>query len=132
MAVMYVDIDRFKSINDTFGHDAGDALLKAFAIRLVGCMRESDTVARIGGDEFTLIVEDLTRRETAPDVAAKIIETMRAEFSLGERPVAISVSVGIAFYDGLHTGRADEVIRKADQALYAAKRNGRNQYSMAE
>ena len=131
MAVMYVDIDRFKTINDTLGHDTGDALLKALAIRLVGCMRESDTVARIGGDEFTLIVEDLARRETAADVATKILETMRSEFLLGERSVAISVSVGIAFYDGLHTGRADAVIRNADQALYTAKRNGRNQYSMA-
>ena len=131
MAVMYVDIDRFKNINDTLGHDTGDALLKAFAIRLVGCMRESDTVARIGGDEFTLIVEDLLRRETAADVATKILETMRSEFLLGERSVAISVSVGIAFHDGLHTVRADAVIRNADQALYTAKRNGRNQYSMA-
>jgi diguanylate cyclase (GGDEF)-like protein/PAS domain S-box-containing protein len=131
MAVMYVDIDRFKTINDTLGHDTGDALLKALAIRLVGCMRESDTVARIGGDEFTLIVEELTRPETAADVATKILETMRSEFLLGERSVAISVSVGIAFYDGLHTVSADAVIRNADQALYTAKRNGRNQYSMA-
>ncbi|MGQ0751355.1 MAG: diguanylate cyclase domain-containing protein [Betaproteobacteria bacterium] len=131
MAVMYVDIDRFKNINDTLGHDMGDALLKAFAHRLAGCMRESDTVARIGGDEFTLVVEELTRREIAANLAQKILAAMRVEFSLGERAIAISASIGVAHYAGEHDVCGDEIIRNADRALYAAKKNGRDQYSVA-
>ena len=131
MAVMYVDIDRFKSINDTLGHDMGDALLKAFACRLVGCMREADTVARLGGDEFTLIVEDLTGREAGSHIAEKIVAAMRTEFTLGDRPIAISASVGVAFYEGAENFGRDALIKNADEALYAAKSGGRNTFRVA-
>jgi diguanylate cyclase (GGDEF)-like protein/PAS domain S-box-containing protein len=126
MAVMYVDIDRFKSINDTFGHDMGDALLKAFARRLAGCMREADTVARMGGDEFTLIVEELTAREMGSRIAEKIVAATRPEFALANRTIAISSSVGVAFYEGEDSVACEMLIKMADEALYAAKSGGRN------
>ena len=131
MAVMYVDIDRFKSINDTFGHDMGDVLLTAFARRLAGCMREADTVARMGGDEFTLIVEELAEREAGVHLAEKIVAATRPEFALGDRAVAICSSVGVAFYEGEDDVARDALIKKADEALYAAKSGGRNTFRVA-
>lgn len=128
MAVMYMDIDRFKSVNDTIGHDMGDALLKAFANRLAACVRESDTVARMGGDEFTLVVEDLACREHGDAVADKIVAGMRPEFDIDGQSLAITTSLGVAYYDGEDNVACDVLIRKADQALYAAKHAGRNTY----
>ena len=131
MAVMYVDIDTFKSVNDTSGHDAGDALLKGFAQRLVACMRETDTVARIGGDEFTLVVEELTGREAGSHIAEKIVAAMRPEFVVDGRALTVTASVGVALYAGVDHITADALIKKADEALYAAKSGGRNKFRVA-
>jgi diguanylate cyclase (GGDEF)-like protein/PAS domain S-box-containing protein len=132
MAVMYLDIDKFKNINDTLGHAMGDALLKEFARRLAGCVRNVDTVARLGGDEFAVILEHLDEREAGRRIAEKIVTAMRPEFTLEYRTLSITTSVGVAFHQGGSDERsADHLVKKADEALYAAKGAGRNNYQVA-
>jgi diguanylate cyclase (GGDEF)-like protein/PAS domain S-box-containing protein len=126
LALLCLDIDRFKSINDSLGHLAGDALLVAFAERLNGCVRESDTVARLGGDEFVILLEDLRRVEDAEVIAGKTIEAMRREFQAESRRFHATTSVGIAWTHG--TSSAQDLLRRADAALYEAKAAGRNQW----
>jgi diguanylate cyclase (GGDEF)-like protein/PAS domain S-box-containing protein len=131
MALLCLDIDRFKHVNDTLGHDAGDTLLKTFSKRLTECVRETDTVARLGGDEFTVILEELNGRDDGCQIAQKIVAAMRPEFVLEGRSVNVSTSVGIAFYHGEEGVAADDLIKKADVALYQAKAAGRDQYRIA-
>ena len=130
MAVMYLDIDKFKSINDTLGHDMGDQLLKGFSRRLAGCVRATDTVARLGGDEYAVILEGLESREAGERVAGKIVTAMRPEFVLENRPLAITTSIGMAFYEGGSEISQDKLIKQADEALYQAKGAGRNNYKV--
>jgi diguanylate cyclase (GGDEF)-like protein len=131
MAVMYLDLDRFKGINDSLGHSVGDLLLKDFAQRLAYCVREADTVARIGGDEFAVLLEELKHRDDGCHIAEKIVREMRAEFPLEHHTVAITVSIGIAFYDGQAELSPDQLVRNADSALYEAKNGGRDRYQVA-
>lgn len=130
MAVMYLDIDKFKGINDTLGHDMGDQLLRAFSRRLVDCVRATDTVARLGGDEYAVILEGLESREAGERVAGKIVTAMHPEFMLENRPLAITTSVGMAFYEGDNEISQDKLIKQADEALYQAKGSGRNNYKV--
>jgi diguanylate cyclase (GGDEF)-like protein len=126
---MYLDIDHFKTINDSMGHDTGDAVLKAFAGRLRGCLRAVDTIARIGGDEFLIILEELLEEENAVAIATKIVATMQPVFSLGEHTLHLSTSIGVAFFNGQETD-VDRLIKQADTALYQAKAAGRNRYEV--
>lgn len=130
MAIMYLDIDHFKKINDSLGHLAGDMLLKAFAARLTRSLRSIDTVARLGGDEFTVVLEDVATPQDAVNVAAKIVQSMQSLFSLENRPISASASIGVAFYhgDGLDP---KTLIKRADEMLYQAKAEGRNTYCVA-
>lgn len=131
IALMYLDIDHFKTINDTYGHPIGDALLKAFVGRLARALRASDTVARLGGDEFTVIMENLSRPEDAATVAAKIVQAIQAPFAIDDDlSVSVSVSIGLAFYQDGATDRK-ALIRQADEMLYLAKEAGRNTYRVA-
>ncbi len=130
MAIMYLDVDHFKRINDTMGHLAGDMLLKAFAGRLSRTLRSIDTVARLGGDEFTVIMEDVATPQDAVTVAAKIVQSMQAPFSLEGVSVSASASIGLAFYNGDHTD-PKTLIKRADEMLYQAKAEGRNTYCVA-
>jgi diguanylate cyclase (GGDEF)-like protein/PAS domain S-box-containing protein len=129
VAVMFIDLDHFKSINDTLGHTAGDELLLEMAQRLRHCVREDDTVARLGGDEFTIILCDLRHPEDALSVAQKILETVQNPVAIGATPVSTSASIGIALYpdDG---GDAEALLRNADSAMYRAKEAGRNTYQL--
>jgi diguanylate cyclase (GGDEF)-like protein/PAS domain S-box-containing protein len=128
LALMYFDIDHFKSINDSFGHDCGDALLKAFAQRVGAARREMDVFARLGGDEFALLLEDLPSAAAAETVAAKLVREMQTPFQLGDRSVTVSTSIGVAFFQqGMVP---DDLIQRADQAMYQAKRNGRNRFQV--
>lgn len=127
MAVMYMDIDRFKPVNDTFGHSVGDALLKIFSARLTHAMRASDTIARLGGDEFTVITERIHRVEDAAALAAKIVGVMQAPFDLSGTVVSVSASIGLAFYQGEDITPA-ELLNRADMLLYEAKQAGRNTF----
>lgn len=130
-ALMYVDLDWFKEVNDSFGHSAGDTLLAEAAKRMEKCVRESDTVARLGGDEFTVILSDLNDASEAEEVAQRINRSLAEPFVLAEGKAQISGSIGIAIFpqDG-----SDELLLKkmADQALYAAKAAGRNTYQLAQ
>ena len=127
MAVMYMDIDRFKPVNDTFGHSVGDALLKIFSARLTHAMRASDTIARLGGDEFTVIMERIHRVEDAAALAAKIVGVMQAPFDLSGTVVSVSASIGLAYYQAEELSPA-ELLNRADMLLYEAKQAGRNTF----
>jgi diguanylate cyclase (GGDEF)-like protein len=130
MALMYMDIDHFKPVNDTYGHHIGDELLKAFSGRLTATLRASDTVARLGGDEFTIILEKLAREEDASALAAKIVSAMQAPFELEGVTVAVSASIGLAYFrDG--AANPDALLKEADMLLYQAKQAGRNTYRAA-
>ena len=124
-ALLYLDLDKFKPVNDTLGHTAGDELLKSAAERIRRQVRESDTVARVGGDEFSVILPDIARREEAETVARKIIAAVAAPFQLGSQGqcIAIGTSIGIALYptDGRD---ADALVKAADAAMYSAKQVG--------
>jgi diguanylate cyclase (GGDEF)-like protein/PAS domain S-box-containing protein len=125
LALLFLDIDRFKSINDTFGHEAGDKLLKVFASRMLSTVRQSDTVARLAGDEFTIILEQLGGVGDAKAVARKLVETLRQPIAIAGRMLEVTVSIGVALCS---PGDDDDValLRRADEALYEAKRRGRD------
>jgi diguanylate cyclase (GGDEF)-like protein/PAS domain S-box-containing protein len=127
VGVLFIDLDGFKSINDTFGHVKGDRLLQVVGKRLVGSVRHSDTVARVGGDEFTGLLEDLTNVQSAASVAKKILESFQRPFLVNGQEISISVSIGISIYP-IDGGTAEILLRKADVALYRAKARGKNRY----
>ncbi len=122
-ALMFLDLDRFKGVNDTLGHAVGDAMLRLAAQRLSECLRENDTVARLGGDEFVIILSDYKEDANLPHVAEKLLKTLSSPFDLGVREVFSSTSIGIAIYpdDG---DEAVDLLRHADMAMYAAKEAG--------
>lgn len=128
LCVMFIDLDRFKYVNDTLGHEAGDELLREVGSRLVGCVRESDTVARLAGDEFTILLPEPGADKDITAVAVRILETLRERFIIaGGREVFVGGSIGIALFptDGEDTGT---LLKNADTAMYRAKENGRNTY----
>ena len=129
MALLYVDIDNFKKINDCLGHAAGDDLLRSFAQRLSQCVRASDTVARLGGDEFTVVLENLSSREAARSVVDKLMAALRRPFRTGDDDIEARASIGIAYFAGEEI-KADALIKQADSALYRAKQRGRDDYSV--
>jgi diguanylate cyclase (GGDEF)-like protein/PAS domain S-box-containing protein len=126
-AVMFLDVDRFKLINDTLGHDVGDRLLQAFAQRLKACVRDGDTVARVSGDEFAILLEDLASGSDAAVVSRKILEALSTAFPLAGREVYVTTSIGISIHpvDGKD---ATALLKHADTAMYRAKEAGRNTY----
>jgi len=130
MALMYLDVDHFKRVNDTYGHASGDALLKTFAARLADCVRASDTVARLGGDEFTVLLEGLACPDFACEVADKILAAMHSPLRLGDAIVTVSTSIGIAWAADGEIAPAD-LLNRADAALYCAKAKGKNNYQFA-
>lgn len=126
VAILFLDLDRFKMINDSLGHRVGDTLLKAVADRLKGCLREDDTVARLGGDEFVIVLEDLASEDGATRVAQKVLASMDTPFSLEGQDFFINCSIGISLFprDGEDM---DALLKNADTALHRAKDQGRNQ-----
>jgi len=129
MALLYLDLDGFKEINNTLGHGAGDALLKMIAARLVSTVREEDTVARLGGDEFVIVLR-LSGAAHASQVALKVIEAVSQSYVIDGRTASITVSAGIGLYP-VHGEDADTLMKSADLALYEAKRAGKNAYRIA-
>ncbi len=125
MGLMFVDLDEFKPINDNYGHHIGDILLKIAASRMLECMRESDTVARIGGDEFVVMLPYIEHKEDAMYVAEKIRIALTTPFDLQEHEVQISCSVGVSIYPE-HGADETTLMRQADIAMYGAKQQGRN------
>jgi two-component system, cell cycle response regulator len=125
VAVVYLDLDGFKQINDTLGHGAGDVLLKLVAARLVATVREEDTVARLGGDEFIIGLWHVSDTDYAATVASKAIEAVSQPYGIEGHTVRITVSAGVAIYPA-HGEDADALMKSADIALYDAKRAGKN------
>jgi diguanylate cyclase (GGDEF)-like protein/PAS domain S-box-containing protein len=131
MAVVYLDLDGFKQINDTLGHGAGDTLLKMVAERLVATVREDDTVARVGGDEFIIALWHISDTDYAATVALKVIEAVAQPYSIEGHTVRVTASAGVGIYP-IHGEDADTLMQSADLALYEAKRAGKNVYRIAE
>ena len=130
VALMFVDLDGFKQINDNQGHEMGDLLLKAVAKRLLGCLRGTDTVSRLGGDEFTVILPGISEAKNVERVAQKIVSTITQSFPISEKEIWITASIGVSLYpiDGEDT---DTLIKNADTAMYRAKEAGKNQYKFS-
>ncbi len=130
LALFFIDLDRFKEVNDEFGHDVGDWLLVEAAHRITSCVRSTDIVARQGGDEFVVLLTGLTESSQVENVAGSMTELIAQPFQLGDIGVSISGSIGIAIYP-LDAADEKALIRKADEAMYTAKREGRNRFSYA-
>jgi diguanylate cyclase (GGDEF)-like protein/PAS domain S-box-containing protein len=129
VGLMFIDLDRFKTINDSLGHAVGDQLLQAAAQRLRRCVRQSDLVARLGGDEFVVVLDQLEHSQEAAMVAEKLIDTLTKPFMLGGHELFVSASIGISCYP--HDGSdADILLKNADAAMYRAKEQGRNTYQL--
>lgn len=127
LALLYIDLDGFKGVNDTLGHGAGDQLLQLVAARINASVRDTDTVARLGGDEFTVILTEVTVPAHIDTLAGKILAALEKPFKLRAAQVSISASIGIALYPS-HGATPDEMVRHADAAMYIAKHAGRNRY----
>lgn len=130
-ALMTVDIDLFKSINDTFGHPIGDMILRQSCRRIAHCVRENDIVGRAGGDEFWVIVNGFTRPENVPAIASKMLQGFASPFRVNSKNIEVGVSIGVALMPE-HAASVEEWIEKSDVALYEAKRKGRNRWTMYE
>lgn len=129
VALMFIDLDKFKPVNDTFGHATGDLLLQAVAERLLSCVRASDTVSRLGGDEFVVLLAEVNETDGVRAAAGKMVAALNREFIIGGHDLRISCSIGIAVYPD--HGRDDQALLKnADAAMYAAKKEGRNTYRL--
>jgi diguanylate cyclase (GGDEF)-like protein len=130
LAVLYLDLDQFKPINDNHGHDVGDLLLREVAARISQCVRDSDTVGRIGGDEFVVLLNGISLPEHAGAVAAKIRAAVDRPFELAGRLLHVSASIGAAIYPE-HAEDDKQLMRLADDAMYGAKRQGGNRVLMS-
>ncbi len=131
VALLYIDLDGFKPVNDTFGHDIGDAVLQEVAKRIKNCIRDTDTAARLGGDEFAVILQDIQQRESASIVAEKIIKSLADPLAIGKTHCNIGASIGISIYD--HDAQeSDVMLRHADIAMYNVKKKGKNNYLFYE
>ena len=130
LAVLFVDLDDFKTVNDSLGHTAGDSLLMAVAERLRDCLRATDTAARLGGDEFALLVEDLRSEAEATALADRLLAALHAPFMIAGREIVVGASIGIAF-DEVHI-TTGQLLRNADIAMYTAKRAGKRSYAIFE
>ncbi|OHD85714.1 sensor domain-containing diguanylate cyclase [Sulfuricurvum sp. RIFCSPLOWO2_12_FULL_43_24] len=131
VAVMFLDLDGFKCVNDTYGHEVGDILLKNVALRLTNCIRQSDTVARLGGDEFVILLCGAQDIKNIEKIAANIIQALSKEFSIGGSIARIGVSIGISIFP-INTINADEIIKQADKAMYEAKKSGKNNFKFTD
>ncbi len=126
VAVLYLDLDNFKTINDSLGHSVGDGLLKAVGAQLVGCLRRSDTAARLGGDEFAILVEDIDNRREALQLADRVMARLREPLIVGSHRVLTTASVGVTF--GTAGNTSEQLLRNADLAMYRAKAEGKDRY----
>jgi len=131
MAVVYLDLDGFKAINDTSGHGVGDALLKQVARRLESVVREEDTVARVGGDEFMIALWHVANARDVAIVAAKVVEIISEPYLIEGRNLVVTTSVGVGVYP-VHGEDAEVLMKSADTALYAAKRAGKNAFRISD
>ncbi|MDD2915198.1 MAG: diguanylate cyclase [Gallionella sp.] len=130
MAVMYLDLDGFKQINDTLGHDAGDAILSMVADRMLDSVRQEDTVARLGGDEFVIVLWELSHAEGVDKPVSKVIQAVSQPYNIQGHSVSITISAGVGIYP-THGEEMKILLKNADIALHEAKRSGKNDYCIA-
>lgn len=130
-AVVYLDLDRFKLVNDTYGHHFGDDLLRQISTRLANSLRDSDTVARLGGDEFAMIIEEAASSDEVEQFIGRLMSELAKEYNIEQRSLFATFSVGVAFWNRDYAS-AEDLLRDADTALYQAKRGGRNRYVIFE
>lgn len=130
VGLLFLDLDGFKLINDTQGHDVGDLLLKAIARRLKSCLRGSDTVSRLGGDEFTVILPAIPTAQDAARVAEKILTTLAKPFAIEGHAIFVTISIGISLYPP-NGATVEALVKEADGAMYSAKERGKNRYEFA-
>jgi diguanylate cyclase (GGDEF)-like protein len=128
LAVLFIDLDGFKKVNDTYGHHAGDSLLQQVAKRLSSSVREGDLVSRLAGDEFTIMLPN-TEKSNAVNIATRILESLQQLFPIGDQDVSITPSIGLAMYPE-HGNDAKSLIKNADAAMYQAKIGGKNSYQI--
>ena len=128
LAIMFLDLDRFKLVNDSLGHSVGDRLLQAVSLRLTRCLRRGDTLSRFGGDEFTLLLPEVSGESAAEGIAKKITKALKLPFRLGEHEIYVGVSIGIVLYPGGGSD-IDTLIQNADIAMYQVKDNGKDSYA---
>ena len=127
LGLMFIDLDRFKSVNDTLGHAAGDTLLKTLSHRLGTCVRGNDTIARLGGDEFAVILENIATHQDAANTARRLLSAGVEPVIHEESEIFTSLSIGIALYP-MDAGNTEELLKNADMAMYQAKQAGGNDY----
>jgi len=127
MAVLYLDLDLFKEVNDRFGHDVGDELLTEVGRRLQGAVRQADTVARLGGDEFVLVLSELKESEDIEKLVAKVIAAVARPCHISGADVSVTASIGVSIYP-IHGESAEVLMKRADVALYQSKQKGKNNY----
>ena len=130
-AVMFIDLDSFKAVNDTFGHDAGDYVLKQVAKRLLSCVRETDTVARVGGDEFLIIASEINAPENVAQIAEKVIQLVSQPIVFNGQQAVVGTSIGIALFPE-HSEDMDKLIKLADEAMYKVKNAGKNGFRFVD
>ena len=128
-ALIILDIDKFKKINDNYGHDIGDQLILYVGKKIESLLRKSDTIARFGGDEFLLLLPEIKDEQDAEKIAEKIFSTFQDKFRLGEKKLKVTVSMGIAIYPE-HGDNISTILKNADLALYEVKDKGRNNYKL--
>ena len=128
MAVMYIDLDHFKQLNDTHGHDFGDELLKMVALQLASCIRNVDTLSRVGGDEFVIVLEEISQPQDAYVVAENILTRFQEPLQVARKTIELNLSVGIAIYQPGSADSVSDLLKQADSALYEVKRAGRNDF----
>ncbi|HGX92955.1 MAG TPA: GGDEF domain-containing protein, partial [Candidatus Tenderia sp.] len=131
LVVMYVDLDGFKAVNDTLGHEAGDQLLVRAATHLRASIRDDDTAARLGGDEFALLFNGLSSTEHVRMLAQRVIENLTLTVETEAEPLAVTASVGVALYVG-DSSSEEQLLERADQAMYQAKRQGKQRYCLSK
>jgi diguanylate cyclase (GGDEF)-like protein/PAS domain S-box-containing protein len=133
VAVLFMDLDNFKSVNDSLGHSAGDRLLTQVAERVQSCLRPTDTIARLGGDEFAILLEDVIDEHDATVVTERIFEVLQSSFELEGKELLVRASIGIAVSDaGAHEAKAEALLRDADVAMYVAKSRGKGRFELFE
>lgn len=130
MALLYMDLDGFKHINDTLGHEAGDTLLKMVAERLTTTVRQVDTVARLGGDEFVIVLAEVSRHDAVERLVSKLLLAIAQPYLIAAQQVNITTSIGVAFYPA-HSLDSETLLKQADAAMYLAKQAGKNNYRIS-
>ncbi|MGC8502323.1 diguanylate cyclase domain-containing protein, partial [Desulfurella sp.] len=132
IALFSMDLDGFKAINDTFGHDIGDRLLKAVAKRLKSVVRQEDTLSRFGGDEFLLFTDSFETKGELEEIAKRILNTIKKPFIIDTYQMSVGISIGIACSLGITNASQEDYLKVADELLYTSKNTGKNKYTIAE